>query len=61
MEIKAVSAIVPEHQAQVMHYLKATGFDLGLLVNFGAYPSLGIQRFANTQGNRLKGDEDVNR
>jgi GxxExxY protein len=35
MEIKAVVALAPEHQAQVINYLKATGIDVGLLVNFG--------------------------
>jgi GxxExxY protein len=35
MELKAVSALRPEHQAQVINYLKATGIEVGLLVNFG--------------------------
>jgi GxxExxY protein len=44
VEVKAVKAIVPEHQAQVLNYLKATGYRLGLLVNFGVYPKATIQR-----------------
>ncbi len=35
LELKAVTALAPEHQAQVINYLKATGIDVGLLVNFG--------------------------
>jgi GxxExxY protein len=35
IELKAVAALVPEHQAQVINYLKATGIDVGLLVNLG--------------------------
>ncbi|HPG41768.1 MAG TPA: GxxExxY protein [bacterium] len=35
IELKAVKAILPEHQAQVINYLKATGYEVGLLINFG--------------------------
>jgi GxxExxY protein len=35
VEIKAVNALLPEHQAQVINYLKAAGIEIGLLVNFG--------------------------
>src|SRR5690606_35701265 len=36
VEIKAVKALAPEHQAQTINYLRATGVDVGLLINFGA-------------------------
>ena len=48
LEIKAVSALVDEHRAQVLNYLNATGFELGLLVNFGHYPGLEYERIVNT-------------
>jgi GxxExxY protein len=35
VEIKAVSSLADEHRSQVLNYLNATGFRLGLLVNFG--------------------------
>lgn len=35
VEIKAVKALAPEHQAQVINYLKASGIEVGLLVSFG--------------------------
>ena len=44
LEIKAVSALDDAHRAQVHNYLKATGFKLGLLVNFGHYPKVEYER-----------------
>jgi GxxExxY protein len=44
LEIKAVSALVDEHRAQVLNYLSATRSKLGLLVNFGHYPKLEYER-----------------
>lgn len=35
VELKAVSDFVDEHFAQVYNYLKATGMQVGLLINFG--------------------------
>ena len=46
VELKAVKDIAPEHKAQVINYLKATGIKLGLLVNFGTYPKASITRLA---------------
>jgi len=36
IELKAVSVLLPLHEAQLLNYLKATGIKLGLLVNMGA-------------------------
>ena len=35
IELKAVKTLAPEHPAQVINYLKATGLQVSLLVNFG--------------------------
>ena len=48
VELKAVKEIAPEHKAQLLNYLKATGLELGLLVNFGSYPKADIVRIAST-------------
>ncbi len=44
VELKAVREINDEHKAQVFNYLKATGYKLGLLINFGHYPKVEIIR-----------------
>jgi len=50
LELKAAKEITDEHRAQVMNYLKATGYKLGLLVNFGHHPDLQYERIVNTKG-----------
>jgi len=47
IEIKAVKCLTDEHRAQVINYLKATGKQLGLLVNFSHYPKIEYERFVN--------------
>ena len=47
-EIKAVTRLAPEHEAQLLHYLKATGVEVGLLLNFGT-DRVQVKRFARTK------------
>ncbi len=49
IELKAVKTLVPEHNAQVLNYLKATGNPVALLLNFGA-SKLEFRRFDNRFG-----------
>ncbi len=44
IELKAVKTIAPEHQAQILNYLNATGIEVGLLINFG-HSKLEYRRF----------------
>jgi len=56
LELKTVSGLADEHRAQVLNYLHATGFDLGLLANFGHYPQLEYQRIAKTRSTNTRTD-----
>ena len=38
IELKAIKQIQPEHEAQLMNYLRATDIEVGLLLNFGSMP-----------------------
>jgi GxxExxY protein len=46
LELKATREIAPDHRAQTINYLRATGLRLGLVINFGATPKVKIERFA---------------
>lgn len=37
VELKACQTIAPEHEAQILGYLKASRIEHGLLINFGSY------------------------
>ncbi len=44
VELKAVRELAPEHRAQILNYLKATGLRVGLLVNFGGSGRASVER-----------------
>lgn len=45
VEVKAVTAILPVHEAQLLTYMRLSGIHKGLLINFYAYPfTKGIKR-----------------
>lgn len=46
VELKAVRTLAPEHSAQTLNYLKATGKPIAMLINFGS-PKLEYRRFDN--------------
>ncbi len=47
VELKSIRELTEREQAQVIHYLKATGFSRGLLMNFGS-PRLENKRFVRS-------------
>ena len=47
LELKAVKTLLPEHEAQLLNYLKATGMRLGFLVNFCCFPKADIRTYVN--------------
>jgi len=49
VELKAAKALTDEHRAQLLNYLKVTGLQLGLLVNFGSHPRLEWERIILSQ------------
>jgi GxxExxY protein len=38
LELKAAVSIMPEHEAQLLNYLRATRYEVGLILNFGPKP-----------------------
>ncbi|MDC0308380.1 MAG: GxxExxY protein [Planctomycetaceae bacterium] len=44
VELKSVREISNARRAQIYNYLRATGYKLGLLVNFGSHPKLEYER-----------------
>ncbi len=47
VEIKATKGLVAENEAQLLNYLKATDFEVGLLLNFGPKPEIKRKIFDN--------------
>ena len=45
VEIKALDVVAGKEEAQLLHYLKTTGFRIGLLINFGSVGALEWKRY----------------
>lgn len=49
LELKSVKTIIAEHEAQLLNYLKATPYEVGLLLNFGPKPETKRRSFDNNR------------
>lgn len=49
VEVKAVEHLIPEHELQLINYLKATDIEVGLLLNFGPKPQFTRKVFSNSR------------
>ena len=49
VELKATRVLLPEHEAQLLNYLKATRHEVGLLLNFGPKPQIKRKVYDNAR------------
>ena len=54
VEIKAIRAMLEEHEAQLLNYLKATRYEVGLLLNFGYEAKFKRKAFDNQNKGHLQ-------
>ncbi len=54
VELKAVRALVEKHEAQLLNYLKATPYEVGLLLNFGPKPEIKRKVYDNERKGGLE-------
>ncbi|GAB1443268.1 GxxExxY protein [Ignavibacteriales bacterium] len=47
LELKAGESILPEHEAQLLNYLKATDYEVGYILNFGKKATFNRKVFEN--------------
>ena len=53
LELKANENLCPEHEAQLLNYLKSTEIEIGLLLNFGERPQVRRKIFTNDRKENL--------
>jgi len=59
VEIKALRRLLPEHEAQLLNYLKATPYEVGLLLNFGPKPEIRRKVYDNWRKPNLRPASEV--
>lgn len=59
IELKAAETLHPQHEAQLLNYLKATDIEVGLLLNFGPKPIVVRKILTNDRKCKLQVREDT--
>ena len=54
IELKAIECIIPEHEVQLVNYLKATNIEVGILLNFGPKPQYKRRVLTEEYKNKIK-------
>jgi len=54
IELKAIETTAPEHEVQLVNYLKATNIEVGLLLNFGPKPQYKRRILTEEYKNNIK-------
>lgn len=49
VELKAARQLADDHEAQLLNYLKATQYEVGLLLNFGPKPAVKRKAYDNSR------------
>lgn len=57
VELKAARTLNPDHDAQLLNYLKATRYEVGLLLNFGVKPEIKRKAFSKDRKGSLSWTE----
>ena len=53
IELKAIDRLTPEHEVQILNYLKATNIEIGLVLNFGYKPQIKRKIYTNDRKKHL--------
>jgi GxxExxY protein len=59
LELKAAEVLAPEHEAQLINYLKSTEIEVGLLLNFGPKPQIVRRILTNDRKTSKSTTEDT--
>jgi len=59
LELKSIKELHPAHEVQLINYLKATGLEIGLLINFGERVDVKRKVLTPRQGGADGGPQEI--